>query len=137
MAISRTDKHADCEQKISRACFLYFKGAALIEALRKHFRESFGHVLHDYDGGLKIRGNLRQDKLQRVGAAGGNSDGNNAARRKRRAGSLFLNRQIVDNGGREPAASRALGHFYFCDELVGNFLEAAAGAFFGFLTKST
>jgi len=93
--------------------------------------------LHDHDGGLKIRGNLRQDKLQRVGAAGGNSDGNNAARRKRRVSSLFLNWLIVDDGGRELAASRALGHFDFRDELVGDFLEAPRGASFGFATKST
>src|SRR6266481_5441041 len=130
VAISRTDEHAACEQKISGARFVDFEGAALIEALREHFRESFGHVLHDHDGGLKIRGNLRQDILQRVGAAGGNSDGDDAARRKRRANSFFLERLIVDDGGREPASGRALGHFYFCDQLIGDFFEAARGSVF-------
>src|SRR6266852_2181179 len=135
VAISRADEHAARNQKISRARFVNFEGAALIEALRKHFRESFGHVLHDHDGGLKIRGNLRQDILERVGTAGGNSDGNDAARRKRRANSFFLNRLIVDDSGREPASGRALGHFYFCDQLIGDFFEAARGGVFRFGNK--
>src|SRR6266403_73907 len=36
MAISRTDEHAACAQKISGARFVDFEGAALIEALREH-----------------------------------------------------------------------------------------------------
>src|SRR6267142_160891 len=136
VAISWTDEHASCDQKISRARFVNFEGAALIEAIRKHFRESLGHVLHDHDGGLKIRGNLRQNKLQRVGAAGGNSDGNDAARRKRHARSLFLNRLIVgDDRGRELAAGRAFGHFNFCDQLIGDFFEPARGGVFRFGDK--
>src|SRR6267142_831312 len=131
VAISWTDEHASCDQKISRARFVNFEGAALIEALHKHFRESLGHVLHDHDGGLKIRGNLRQNKLQRVRAAGGNSDGNNASRRHRRSVSLFSNGQIVgDDGRRELVAGRTLGHLDFCDELVGDFFEAPRGGVF-------
>src|SRR4029077_6566059 len=119
VSISRADEYAASKQKISGARFVNFQTTAFIEALREHFREAFGHVLHDQDCGLKIRGNLRQNKLQRVGAAGGNTDGNDAAWRKRRASSLFLNRRVVeDDGGRKLAAGSALGHFYFCDQLI-------------------
>jgi len=35
-----------------------FESAAFIEALRKHFGETFGHVLHDQNCGEKIRGDI-------------------------------------------------------------------------------
>ena len=70
VAISRTNKHAPRKQKIAGAGFLDLQGAAFVEAFRKHFRKTFRHVLHNNNCGLKLRGNLRQDKLQRVWAAG-------------------------------------------------------------------
>jgi len=62
----------------------------------------------------------------------------NAARRKRRAGSLFLNRQIVRRrmaGGTACDRRRAWQLVIFCDELVGDFLEAARGGILRFGDK--
>src|SRR2546427_5147467 len=70
VAIPRTDKNAAGEKQIAGACFLNLQSAALVEALRKHFRKTFRHVLHNNNCGLKIRWNLRQNKLQCVWTAG-------------------------------------------------------------------
>src|SRR6266705_3088212 len=60
VAVSRTDQNAAREQKIAGPRFMNFQRAALVEALRKHFRKTFRHVLHNDESGLKIRGSLRQ-----------------------------------------------------------------------------
>src|SRR5216684_3631700 len=88
VAISGTDQSAAGKQKIAGTRFVNFESATFIEALRKHFSETFGHVLHDQNCGGKVRGNLRQDKLQRIWTAGGNSDGDDTARRERGASSF-------------------------------------------------
>src|SRR5260370_35041555 len=99
VTISRTNQNAASEEEIAGARFVYFKSAAFIEALREHFGKTFGHVLHDQNCGKEVRWNLRQDKLQCVWAASGNSDRNNTARRKRGVSSFFRRSGVLDNGG--------------------------------------
>jgi len=70
VAISRTDENAAGEKEIAGPRFMNFKSAAFVEALREHFGETLRHMLHDHNRGLKIRRDLRQDKLQCVWTAG-------------------------------------------------------------------
>src|SRR6266702_73223 len=108
------------------------QSAALVEALREHFRKTFGHVLHNDESGLKIRRNLRQEKLQRVGTAGGNADGNHAARRQRGAMRFCRRHRLFANdGGRELAAGSAFCDLDFGDQLVGDLFEVSRGGIFG------
>jgi len=81
VAIAGTDQNAAGEKEIAGTRFVNFQSAALVETLRKHFREPFGHMLHDENGGKKIRRDLRKNELQGVRATGGNSNGDDAARR--------------------------------------------------------
>jgi len=70
VAIARANEHAPRKQKIAGARFLNLQGAAFVEALRKHFRKTFRHVLHNNNCGLKIRPEFATNKLQRVWSAG-------------------------------------------------------------------
>src|SRR5260370_40790276 len=45
VAISRANEYAPRKQKVAGAGFLNFEAAAFVEALRKHFRKTFRHVL--------------------------------------------------------------------------------------------
>src|SRR5216683_549557 len=130
VAISRANEHTSRKQKIAGARFLNFQGAAFVEALRKHFRKTFGHMLHNNNRGLKIRGNLRQNKLQCVWTAGGNTNRDDAARRQRGASSFFRRGFFLEDRGRKLAAHGALGHFYFCNQLVGNLFEVTGSGVF-------
>jgi len=49
VAIPRANQNAASQQEVAGARFVNFKSAALIEALGKHFRKTFGHVLDDND----------------------------------------------------------------------------------------
>src|SRR5438477_7773984 len=136
VAISRTNQDAASQKEIAGTRFVNFERAAFVQALREHFRETFGHVLHHQNRGKKIRRNLRQNKLQGVRTTGGNSNGNDAARRQRGAVSFFRRVQIFANNCRGKfAAHGALGNFYFCDQLVGDIFEVAGGSVFGFSQK--
>src|SRR6267378_8292521 len=130
VAISRTNENAASEKEIAGTRFVNFKSAAFVETLGEHFGETLGHVLDNQNGGKKIRGNLRQNKLQRVWTAGGNPDGDDAARRQRGAGSFFRRGSLHDDGGGKLATGGALGNFYFGDELTGDFVEAAGRGVF-------
>src|SRR5260370_22242027 len=99
VAISGTDKNAAGEEQIAGTRFVNFKSAAFVEALGEHFGETLGHVLHDQNCRIEIGGNLRQNKLQCVWTAGRNSDGENAAWRRRGAGSFFWRGWFFYYGG--------------------------------------
>ena len=58
MAIARTDENAAGDKEIPRAGLLNVQSATFVEALGEHFGETFRHVLHDDDGGRKVRRNL-------------------------------------------------------------------------------
>src|SRR5713226_5654198 len=135
VAVSRTDENAAGKEQIAGTRFVNFKSATFVEALGEHFGETLGHVLHDQNCGMKIRGNLRQNKLQRVWTARGNSDGDDAARWKRGARPFFWRSGFLDDDRRKFAAGGALGDFYFCDQLVSNFVEVAGGGVFWFCQK--
>src|SRR5258708_25868057 len=118
VAISRTNQSAAGEKEIAGPCFVNFKSAAFVEAFREHFGEAFRHVLHNHNRGLKIRGNLRQNKLQCVWTAGRDSDGDDAARRERSAGCFFRRGGFFNYGGGEEGAGRARWPFFFFYETV-------------------
>src|SRR5277367_2374567 len=58
VAVTGAQEHASGQQQITGFGFLHKKRRAIVQSARKHFREAFGHVLDDDDGGGKIRGNL-------------------------------------------------------------------------------
>src|SRR6267143_311595 len=129
VAIPGANQNAAGEEQIAGTRFVNFESAAFVEALGEHFGKTFGHVLHNQNRGLKIRGDLRQDKLQSVWAAGGNTDGDDAARRQSGTGTFFRRGDFFDDGGRKFAADGALGDFYFSNHLIGDVVEAAGGVF--------
>src|ERR1700687_4970537 len=134
--IPRTDEDAARDKKISGSRFVNFQGTTFIETFREHFSEAFGHVLNHENRRLKIRRNLRQDKLQGVGATRRYSDGDDAARRQRGAIPFFRNgRFFRNNGGRQFAAGGAFGHFDFGDQLIRNFFQMSDGGILGFGDK--
>src|SRR5258708_38103785 len=123
VAISRTNQNAAGEKEIAGPRFVNFKSAAFVEAFREHFGETFRHVLHDHNRGLKIRRNLRQNKLQCVWTAGRNSDGDDAARRERSAGCFFRRGGFFNYGGGGRWGPAGRGGFFFFSSWRREFLE--------------
>src|SRR5882762_2495670 len=131
VAIPWTDQNTASKEEIAGARFVNIKSAAFVEALREHFGEAFRHVLHNQNCGKKIRGDLRQNKLQCVWPASGNSDRDDAARRQRGAGFFFRQGSFFDDCRWKFAASGALGDLDLGNQLVGNFLQTASSRILG------
>src|SRR5208337_3337615 len=127
-AIAGADKNAAGNEQIAGFGFLNIEGAALIEAPGKHLRKTFRHVLNNDKGGGKIAGNLGEQVLECVGAAGGYADGDHTIGRKRGMRTFLGGRNSLGlglgNGFRSPGA---LGDFNLLNELESDGVEMAGG----------
>ena len=114
------------EQQIARLRFLHFDGGGFVQAPREHLGESFGHVLHHQEAAGEILRKLRKKILQRVGAAGGNADGDDFRRLARVApencAGLPLRRRHGDDHLRRAGSGCDLD---FQRQLGGDLLQAA------------
>src|SRR5262249_27368396 len=137
VAIAGTDENAACNEEVPGFRFLDVEFATFIEALGEHFCKAFRHVLDDEYRSGKISGNLRQQKLQRVGATGGNSDRDDAIGWKCRAADFLRTRFFPFTGvtfRRFPPARLATFTFSIsCSAIVSRFPATAS---LGFATKS-
>jgi hypothetical protein len=129
MAIARADQRAAGEKQITGLRLFHFDRGGFIEPPREHFGEALRHVLHHDEAAGKIMRKLRENVLKRVGAAGGNADGNHARRIVRHANAPVFFGPRRRHGDDHFRSAGCSGGSNFLSEFSGDVIDAAGGSF--------
>ena len=125
VAIAGTNQHAAGEKQISGLRFFHFQRGRFVQALGEHLGEAFGHVLNHDDAARKILRHLRENILERVGAAGGNADRDDDRRAGGHGGAPRRLRFDGGDGDDHLRGTRSRRCFDFLRQFRGDLIEPA------------